>query len=95
MWRLCRQRIQRFDSNAKILLVPERHEVGKQLGSIGYGQRSFYRTKNVISKEKEVLYWNDEVVFKNCFMNNDMYLCKDNEKCSIFRTKFDGYEDKN
>lgn len=189
LWRLCRQRIQRFDSNAKILLVPERHEdgalhfhgltamerqwvlkpfkipeqgklvekksatgaplfdfpfwdfgfascaiiytdnntifpgealanlkdengnirttsqrrvvayldkyIGKQLGSIGYGQRSFYRTKNVISKEKEVLYWNDEVVFKNCFMNNDMYLYKDNAKCSIFRTKFDGYEDEN
>lgn len=188
LWRICRQKIQRYDSNAKILLVPERHKdgalhfhglvgmerqwtltpfkllengklvekksdtgaplfefpfwnfgfascaiiytdndlifqgeklagefdengnqrttsqrrvvayldkyIGKQLGNIGYGQRSFYRTRNVVGKEKEVLFWDDKTVFDNCYMNGDMYLYKDNEKCSIFRMRFDGYDDK-
>lgn len=189
LWRLCRQRIQRFDNNAKILLVPERHEdfalhfhglvamenqwvlkpfkvmekgvpvekksklgaplfefpfwdfgfancaiiysdndmmfkgeqlakkvdengnvrttsqrrvvayldkyIGKQLGNIGYGQRSFYRTQNVLAKEKSVEFWNDEQVFEKCDMNTKLYRYKDNEKIVIYRTRFAGYDDEN
>lgn len=185
LWRLCRQRMQRYDKDVKLLLVPERHKrtneygqhalhfhgfvamnkpfelkeyiengelqrsrtgaplfmfpfwkyglgtcaiihtvedfvfkgeelagitgstsqrrivaylskyMGKEYGNMGYGQRSFYRTQNVQAKEKAVEFWNEEKIFENTRLDPTMYEYKDSDKMTIFRTKFDGFDDEN
>ncbi|MDE5601641.1 MAG: hypothetical protein K2J16_04000 [Clostridia bacterium] len=179
LWRICRQRIQRYDKNAKLLIIPERHTrtnklgekalhfhglvamrdfelrpfklngvwqtsktgaplynfpfwdfgqancaiiypddfiiinedipsetdnnrkyttnqrrvvaylnkyMSKEFGSVGYGQKHFYRTHNVVAKEKEVFNWTAEEVAFNC-SEEHFFVYKEDDERVYFRQK--------
>ena len=62
----------------------------KDFGNIGYNKKSFYHSKNLIFKNKELLLYTDKDIFKDNFLNdllveNNIY--KENENIIVYRVK--------
>lgn len=74
------------EDNLKIANYMAKYMI-KDFGNIGYNKKSFYHSKNLIYKDKQLLFFNDKKIFNNEFENilieKNKY--KENDKIVVYR----------
>lgn len=53
--------------------------------TVGYGQKRYYRTHNLIFKDKAVLHVDDTSIYDDFVMSNDLKVYKDNDRMTVIR----------